>query len=106
MEAQQAEGTSGASPLLDGWLTRAQLAAELGVSPDTLERWDRRRIGPPCARIGRATLYGAAAGGSEGAARAIEILKTEIDTAMAMVGVTSLEQLDRGYLRAETLPSL
>jgi hypothetical protein len=61
MEAQQAEGTSGGSPLLDGWLTRAQLAAELGVSPDTLERWDRRRIGPPCARIGRATLYRAQA---------------------------------------------
>lgn len=63
-------------------------------------------IGAHAVMIGRATLYGAGAGGQEGAARAIEILKEEISTAMAMIGATSLAQLDRGFLRSETVPGL
>jgi L-lactate dehydrogenase (cytochrome)/(S)-mandelate dehydrogenase len=63
-------------------------------------------IGAHAVMIGRATLYGAAAGDQPGAARAIEILKEEISTAMAMVGVTTLDQLDRSYLRRETVPGL
>jgi len=56
MEGQQ-EHTEGGPPLLDGWLSRAQVAQEIGVSVDTLARWDTRRIGPPCVRIGRKVLY-------------------------------------------------
>lgn len=63
-------------------------------------------IGAKAVMIGRATLYGAAAGGQEGAARAISILQDEISGAMAMLGVTSLDQLDRSYLRRETVPGL
>jgi hypothetical protein len=46
-----------AGPLLGGWLTRAQVAEEISVSVDTLQRWETRRIGPPCVRIGRKVLY-------------------------------------------------
>lgn len=63
-------------------------------------------IGAHAVMIGRATLYGAAAGNQPGAARAIEILKEEISTAMAMVGVTSFSELDRSFLRRETVPGL
>ena len=63
-------------------------------------------IGAKAVLIGRATLYGAAAGGTEGAARAVAILKEEISTAMAMLGVTSLGELDRSYLRGETVSGL
>ena len=63
-------------------------------------------IGAHAVMIGRATLYGAGAGGQPGAARAIEILLEEISTAMAMVGVTRLDELDRGFLRRETVPGL
>lgn len=56
MEGQQAEPT-GRTPLLDGWLTRTNVATEIGVSVDTLARWETRRIGPPCVRIGRKVLY-------------------------------------------------
>ncbi|MCW1429782.1 alpha-hydroxy acid oxidase [Novosphingobium sp. JCM 18896] len=63
-------------------------------------------IGAHAVMIGRATLYGAGAGGQPGAARAIDILKEEISTAMAMVGATSLRELDRGFLRRETVPGL
>jgi (S)-mandelate dehydrogenase len=63
-------------------------------------------IGAHAVMIGRATLYGAAAGGKAGAARALAILEEESGTAMAMVGVTSLAELDRSYLRRETVPGL
>jgi hypothetical protein len=43
--------------LLDGWLTRAEVAIEIGVSVDTLQCWETRRIGPPCVRIGRKVFY-------------------------------------------------
>ena len=43
--------------LLDGWLTRDEVATALGVSPETLQRWQTRRIGPPCVHIGRKVLY-------------------------------------------------
>jgi hypothetical protein len=48
---------AGTHSLLDGWLTRDRVAEEIGVSVDTLQRWETRRIGPPCVRIGRKVLY-------------------------------------------------
>jgi isopentenyl diphosphate isomerase/L-lactate dehydrogenase-like FMN-dependent dehydrogenase len=56
-------------------------------------------IGAHATLIGRATLYGAAAGGKPGAARALEILREEISTSMAMLGVNSMAELDREILR-------
>lgn len=55
-------------------------------------------IGAKAVLIGRATLYGCAAGGQAGAAHALNLLANEIDVAMAMVGVSSLDQLDRSCL--------
>ena len=43
--------------LLADWISREQLAQELGLTSDTLARWEARRLGPPCTRIGRKTLY-------------------------------------------------
>lgn len=61
MDDQQEEPAAGTAPILSGWLTRAQVAAEIGLSADTLARWETRRIGPPCVRIGRKVLYRAEA---------------------------------------------
>lgn len=47
----------GDSTLLTGWLDRVDLARELTLSVDTLQRWETRRIGPPCVRVGRKVLY-------------------------------------------------
>lgn len=55
-------------------------------------------IGARAVLIGRATLYGCAAGGQAGARHAIDLLANEIDVAMAMVGVNRLDDLDRSYL--------
>ncbi len=47
---------------------------------------------------GRATLYGAAAGGIPGVRKAISILRSEIDLTMAQIGCPSLDQLDASFL--------
>ena len=39
--------------LLVGWISRLDLALELGLSVDTLRRWEAMRTGPPCVRAGR-----------------------------------------------------
>ena len=57
MESQQTESVSRNIPLLEGWLTRAEVAAELGVSTDTLARWETQRSGPPSVKVGRKVLY-------------------------------------------------
>ena len=61
MDAQQVSPEPRDGRLLDGWLTRQQLAVEIGVSTDTLQRWETRRVGPPCVRIGRRVFYRAEA---------------------------------------------
>lgn len=43
--------------LLADWISREQLAAELGLTRDTLARWEARQLGPPCTRIGRKVFY-------------------------------------------------
>lgn len=55
--AESEDSRPAGSGLLDDWMSRDDLAAELGVSVDTLSRWETRRIGPPCVRVGRKVLY-------------------------------------------------
>lgn len=43
--------------LLADWMTRDQLAEQLMLTPDTLSRWEARREGPPCMRVGRKVFY-------------------------------------------------
>ena len=42
---------------------------------------------------GRATLYGTAVAGEAGAAKAISVIRTEMDKTMAYVGAKSVEEL-------------
>ena len=52
--------TSHRSPkprLLSGWISRLDLALELGVTVETLRRWEKLRFGPPCVRAGRKVYY-------------------------------------------------
>jgi (S)-mandelate dehydrogenase len=48
--------------------------------------------------VGRATLYGVAAGGLAGASRAIEILRDEIDRVMAQIGCPTVGQLGGDFV--------
>ena len=47
--------------LMSGWISRLDLATELGLSVDTLRRWEAQRMGPPCVRAGRKVYYRRAA---------------------------------------------
>ncbi len=49
--------------------------------------------------VGRAFLYGLMAGGVDGVRRVVAILDKEIRTTMQLLGVTSVDELDRSYVR-------
>jgi len=49
--------------------------------------------------VGRAYLYGLAAGGEAGVARAIRILKDDVERGLALLGVPRLADLDEALLR-------
>ncbi|HEX6004650.1 MAG TPA: alpha-hydroxy acid oxidase [Burkholderiales bacterium] len=55
-------------------------------------------LGAKAVLIGRATLYGTAIAGQTGAARAIEIYRDEIDRLFALIGCTSVADLDHDFL--------
>ena len=57
-------------------------------------------LGADAVLLGRATTYGLAAGGQAGAERAIDILRSEIDRVLGLMGCPDLAQLDRNCLRA------
>ena len=55
-------------------------------------------LGARACMIGRAWLYGLASGGESGVARSLEILKNEIDVAMALLGRSRLDELTSDIL--------
>ncbi len=55
-------------------------------------------MGAKAVGIGRLACMGMAAGGAEGLVRVLEILEEEVQICLALLGVTSLDQLDRSYL--------
>jgi isopentenyl diphosphate isomerase/L-lactate dehydrogenase-like FMN-dependent dehydrogenase len=55
-------------------------------------------LGARAVLLGRAYAYGLAAAGEAGVTRAIEILRTDVERAMRLLGCPSVENLDRSYL--------
>lgn len=53
--APKTKGNDGA--LLQGWISRTDLAQELGVCEETLRRWADARRGPAFVKAGRKILY-------------------------------------------------
>src|SRR5205823_184243 len=56
-------------------------------------------LGAKAVLLGRATLYGLAAGGEAGAAHAIGILRTEVDRVLGLLGCPDITRLDARCLR-------
>ena len=56
-------------------------------------------LGADAVCLGRATLYGLAAGGEAGATHAISILKTEIDRVLGLLGFPDINKMDPRCLR-------
>lgn len=59
-----------------------------------------RCLGARFALFGRPTLFGAAAGGARGIARALQIVRNEIDMVLAQIGCASFDALDARHLRS------
>jgi isopentenyl diphosphate isomerase/L-lactate dehydrogenase-like FMN-dependent dehydrogenase len=60
-------------------------------------------LGASSCMVGRAALYGLAAAGQPGVARAIDILSAELDNALALCGVTSIAGLAEMELKPSAL---
>lgn len=56
-------------------------------------------LGASAAVVGRAYLYGLMAGGRRGVVKALEILTREIEVTMKLLGVTSVDQLNRSHVK-------
>jgi L-lactate dehydrogenase (cytochrome) len=57
-------------------------------------------LGARACMCGRAYIYGLGAGGQAGVARAIEIIRNELDVTMGLMGITSVADLDRRTIAA------
>ena len=60
-------------------------------------------LGAHAVMLGRAPLHGTASAGEAGALRALEIYRDEIDRVMALIGCTSVADLNPGYV---VMPSI
>jgi len=57
-----------------------------------------RCLGANSTLFGRPTLFGVAAAGQAGAARALQLVRQEIDMVMTQIGCRAVSDLDCGYL--------
>lgn len=55
-------------------------------------------LGARAVMVGRPALYGLAAGGADGVAGALEILRSEVGRTLTLMGVPSLDVLDRSWI--------
>jgi isopentenyl diphosphate isomerase/L-lactate dehydrogenase-like FMN-dependent dehydrogenase len=58
-------------------------------------------LGADMVFLGRAVVYGAAAGGENGVRHAIQLLRGEVDRALALLGCPSTEELGPQYVHAQ-----
>jgi (S)-mandelate dehydrogenase len=56
-------------------------------------------LGAEAVMLGRATLYGLGAGGEAGVSRALEILTTETDRTLGLLGCNSVSELGPQHVR-------
>lgn len=93
------------------------VAATLRVLPEVLEAVGRQvevlvdggvrrgadvakavALGAKAVLVGRAYAYGLGAAGREGVAKALEILRTELERTLKLLGCPAVAELDRSYL--------
>jgi isopentenyl diphosphate isomerase/L-lactate dehydrogenase-like FMN-dependent dehydrogenase len=55
-------------------------------------------LGARAVLIGRPQIYGLIVGGQQGVSDVIEVLRSELDRALALMGVQDVHELDRGWL--------
>jgi 4-hydroxymandelate oxidase len=78
--------------------TRAEIYLDSGIRRGT-DVIKALALGARAVSVGRPFFYGLAAGGADGVVGVLEILRAEIDSAMANCGVTSFDQIDASVVR-------
>ena len=58
-------------------------------------------MGAQAVLVGRAYTYGLAAAGQAGVARALEILRTDVDRTMKLLGCASIADIDKSYINVK-----
>jgi len=98
---RQLDGTSSSISMLpkvaDAVGSQIEIMFDGGVrtGPDILRAL---ALGARSCMIGRAYVWGLGAGGQEGVAKAIDILRRELDVNMALCGVRNVRDLDRSVI--------
>jgi isopentenyl diphosphate isomerase/L-lactate dehydrogenase-like FMN-dependent dehydrogenase len=78
---------------------RAQIIVDVGFCRGT-DILKAVALGADAVGVGRLYCYALTAAGEEGVARALDILEDEMRTAMGLMGIAKLAELDRSYLHA------
>src|SRR3546814_17092553 len=82
---------------LDG---RAELIVDGGIRRGT-DILKAVALGARACMTGRVGLYGLAVGGQAGAARALQLLRSEYERDMALLGARRQDELDRSSIRRQ-----
>lgn len=93
------------SPLETLPMVRAALGGRIPVMMDSGVRRGyqaliAKALGADFVFVGRATLYGVVADGRRGAAKAVDLLRKEVDQSLALAGAPSFAGIDASYLMA------
>jgi L-lactate dehydrogenase (cytochrome) len=98
---RQLDGTAAAiaalPAIVDAVAGRAEIVLDSGIRRGT-DVLKALALGARACMAGRAFLYGLAADGEAGVREAIAILRSEIDLGLALMGVSSVQALDRSCL--------
>jgi 4-hydroxymandelate oxidase len=84
-------------PIVDRVARRVPVLVDGGVRRGT-DIVIARALGADAILIGRPYVHGLAIAGAAGVAQVVNILRQELEMAMALLGRTSLDQLDRSVL--------
>ena len=86
------------APIADALGDRLQLICDGGIRRGT-HVIKALALGASAVSVGRPYLYGLAVGGQAGAEYALNLLKTEIERDMALMGCSSIKQISSVYIR-------
>ena len=102
---RQLDAVQGACTALPGVVAAVEGEAEVILDGGVRRGTDILKalaLGARACMIGRPFLWGLAAAGEAGVDRAIEILRAELDEAMALAGVCDLRDITSDFVRART----
>ena len=84
-------------PIAEAVGTRAEVLFDGGIRRGT-DVVKALALGARAVLIGRAQIYGLIVRGQQGVSDVLEILRSELDRALMLMGVAGVRELDRGWL--------